>query len=441
MVSTLLYLLNDTISGFLGFDPMSYYAGMSLYATLMVGMLISAVIIFIITSQLLSYDTQLGLKGKVKVGKLGFDLSKMLLSVQLIVTLFSLTYGLFISEQTNVLKNADVGYTYQNLVTLERPEKVKYNDWINLQQRLLQQAAVQSIGASVFPGIGEYNSMRLKNLETQEKHKLYWIGVDHGYIPTMEIELIQGRNFDSDLKSDEQAIIINQKAQALIGEGYSADQFEFRRKPFKIIGVVRDFNHHSLKEEVQPTMMTLNNPQALRHMNIRYKGAAKAAVLELIKESRKELGIDEDLNPTFAESNYKEKLLAEEHVLSLVTRIFSSIAILISLLGLFSYLNFTTNQKRKDFSIRKVLGANLLNNLQSMLKPQVLTVAIATIISIPSAVYFLSKWKEQFLYQLELNFFHVAIPALLIILIIGTLNFVFSVVIDRMDPVANLKDD
>jgi putative ABC transport system permease protein len=439
---TLLYLLNGLIAGLFDFSPIRFYNATTVVGTLTGAFLIAAVLILLITSQLLSYNTQLGLRGKMTTGKLGFNLSKLLLTCQLIVTLFSITYGLVISEQTNLLKNADVGYTYENIVTLKRPDNVAVNDWENLQQKLVQQASIESTGLAVFPSIGEYNFMGLKNTETQEKHRLYWIGIDHNYLPTMEIKMISGRNFDSKLKSDERTIIINEKALALLGgEKILDNEFNFRRKSFKIIGVVRDFNYRSLKEGVQPMMMTLNNPNAFRHMTVRYNGLTESQVSELINSTCRELNISDDLSLTFMEKDYNQKLLAEENVLSTVSSIFSVIAIIISLMGLFSYFNLMINQRKKDFSIRKVLGAKLLDNLQSMIKPEIVTLIMAIIISIPTALYFLIEWKSQFIYQLDLNVLHLLVPIAAILIIITLVTLGFSILIDKENPITNLKDD
>lgn len=438
----LIYIFNNNIVDFFGFSPIQFYEIKTIAKILMAAFLIAGVFILLITSQVLRQNTQLGLKGKVTNGKLGFNLGKLLLTMQLIVTIFSISYGLVISEQTNFLKNIDVGYTYENIVTLKRPDNVDFSTWKYLQKNLEQHASIQSTGLAVFPSIGEYNFIRLKNLQTQEEYRLYWIGVDSDYIPTMEIDLISGRNFDSKLKSDEQAIIINEKALTHIGGEMALDnKFEFRQKPFKVIGIVRDFNHESLKAEVQPMMMTLNNPMAFRHMTVRYLGLTQSQMAELVNRECRELNIASNLTLTFMENDYNQKLLAEENVLSTVTKGFSIIAILISLIGLITYFNFILNQKKKDFSIRKVLGARLIDNFNSMMKPQVVNLTLAIIIAIPTSLYLLIEWKRQFIYQLNLNLFHLLLPVITILIIITLISFSFSILIDRQNPITNLKNE
>jgi len=336
----------------------------------------------------------------------------------------------------------DVGYSYQNVLTIKRPDNVDFKSWQKLEQALQQQSSIQSTGLAVFPSIGEYNSMALKNLETQENYRLYWIGVDHNYIPTMKIDLISGRNFDPALKSDEQSIIVNQKALELIGgEKFLSSTFQFRKKPIKIIGVVQNFNSHSLKEEVQPMMMSLNNPIAFRNMIVRYSGLKQPQIIQLINEVCNELNIATFLNVTFMENDYNLKLLQEENVLSVVSRTFSFIAIIISFLGLFSYLSFVIGQKKKVFSIRKVLGAELINNLAYILKTQYVTLLVAIVVSIPIAVYFLDQWINQFVYQLNINLLHLLLPIFIVLFIITIIAWGFSILINRMNLVKNLKDD
>ena len=430
------------LSDFLGFSLLHFYDIPSLVVTLSGALLAGALFVYLISQQLLSQNTQTGLRGKIVAGNARFNISKWLLAAQLVVTLFSVSCGLVISGQTQLLKNADVGYSWQNILTLKRPDDVAFSTWQSLQQQLEQQTAVQSIGMAVFPGIGEYNQMSIKNQATQEKHLLYWIGVDAGYLPTMEISLLSGRNFDKDNPTDQQAMIINEKALALLGsEGLSEQVYQFRKKGYRIIGVVRDFNHQSLKEASQPMMMTLNNPNAFRHMSIRYEGLSRTGMSELVNEASTSLGIQSGLNMKFLEDDYNEKLMAEENVIALVSKIFSAIAILISLLGLVSYFSFVVSQQKKDFSIRKVFGAGLIDILGKMLAPQLLTASIALLIATPIAIYSFNEWKNQFLYQLQWDAFYLLAPPLFVIALIAGVTLAYSILIDRVNPVKHLREE
>ncbi|MEO9805204.1 MAG: FtsX-like permease family protein [Reichenbachiella sp.] len=437
-----IHLIKGLIHDSFEFDPSQFHNPVLLLSCFVGVSLFIAILISMITFQIFRYDTQKGLKGKWHTGDKAINLGKLLLTLQLMVTLFSITYALVIYQQTNLLKETEVGYSYQKVLTIKRPDNIAFDDWQNLRQSLLQHAVVQSVGMAVFPSIGEYNSMSLKNLDSQENHRIYWIGVDQDYIPTLEIDLLSGRNFNGDLESDKQGVIINEKALELLGgEESMASTFQFRRKPVRIIGVAKNFHSRSLKEEVSPVMMTLNNPMALRNMMIRYSGINQNQMRELLNSTLENLNMPTNLVAHFMENDFNQKLLKEEHVLSAVSKSFSLIAITISFLGLFSYLAYTVDQKKKDFSIRKVLGATLANNWRYIMKEQFVVLLAATVLSTPVALYFLDQWRSQFIYQVNFSIPHLFMPMLAVLILIMAIAFGFSLRIYKTSPTNYLSED
>ncbi|MDW3192679.1 MAG: FtsX-like permease family protein [Cytophagales bacterium] len=438
----MLYAINEPLSAFLGFEPVRLHYPEWLLPILLGAGLFATVMVLIASAQMNAYDVQNGLRGKLKIGKLGFNLGKLLLAGQFMVTFFAVTSGLFIVQQTSRLQHAEVGYDYENLVTIKRPEQVSLNTWNSFQDALDQQASVLSTGLAVFPGIGEYNMSRLEDIQQQEQHRLYWIGVDPGFIPSMNIELVVGRNFDQELQSDAQSIIINQKALTMLG-GESALQreYKFRKKNFKIIGVVRDFHHKSLKEAVEPMMMTLNNPQAFRHLIVRYSGINQGDLSEMVRTTSAAINIPVELGLRFMESEYNQKLMKEESILAKVVASFSAIAILVSLLGLFSFLTFEINQRKSSLSIMKVLGAQFRDHLKNLSRGPILTMLFTATLTIPIALYYLSQWKSQFLFQIELGAEHILAPLGLLMTMVLLIATLFSVQIERTNPVIHLKDE
>ncbi len=436
------FLLHEPLTEFLGYQQALIHQPWMFLAIVLGAGVFAFVLVWVASKQISSYDVQNGLRGKIKISKLGFNLSKLLLTGQFIITLLAITSGLFIAQQTELLRNAEVGYEYRNVVTIKRPDQIPYTTWKLFQETLGQRAAVLSTGLAVFPSIGEYNMMRLQDLSNQEQHRLHWIGVDPGFLSTMEIDLVSGRNFDPNLQSDNQALIVNQKALALFGgEGALTSEFKFRKKSFNIIGVVRDFHHQSLKEAAEPMIMTLNNPQAFRHMVVRYDGFSPAEMSDLILATATDLGMPGDLSHTFMEKEYNQKLMKEESILSKVVSTFSGIAILISALGLFSFLAFEVNQKKGNLSIMKVLGAQFKDHIKNLGWGPFITMLLAATITSPLSFYYLSKWKSQFLFQIELGAAHVLVPLVVLSLLVLLVATFFSLKIDRTNTVAYLKDE
>ena len=186
-------------------------------------------------------------------------------------------------------------------------------------------------------------------------------------------------------------------------------------------------------------MLTLNNPRALRYMNISYSGLNRAQTEELLATAYEALNILSRPEVTFMKDEYNQKLLAEENVLAQVSKVFSAIAIIISVFRLITYFNFLVNKEKKKLSIRKVLGAKLTNNIRYMVKPQLLNLLLTSVIVMPVSYFLLTSWKSQFIYQLDLSLWHVFLPIFSVLIIILMIISVFSIKVNHEDPIPNLQ--
>jgi len=163
---------------------------------------------------------------------------------------------------------------------------------------------------------------------------------------------------------------------------------------------------------------------------------------ELIQTTSSSLGMPVDLMQTFMDNEYNQKLMKEESILANVVGVFSAISILVSLLGLSSFLTFEVNQKKGSLSIMKVLGAQFRDHLKNLGWTPVLTMLLTATGTIPIALlYFLVQWKSQFLFQITPGFEHVFAPIAVLLILVLLIATIFSIQIDRTNPVVHLKDE
>lgn len=236
------------------------------------------------------------------------------------------------------------------------------------------------------------------------------ICTDFDFIKTFDVQLIAGRDFSKELWFDQyEALIINESAvkhfnwetpSQAIGKEIFLPMYG---KTAKVVGVVRDFNFASLHVNIRPLIIQISSFH--RHRFLAVKIATKD-VHETIKRLEKKwesLQLETPFEYSFMDEDF-EKLYRAENQTQTIIGLLSEIAILIACLGLFGLASFTAEQRMKEISIRKVLGADVLQITQLLSRDFILLVMISFIISVPIAWFILHNWLDSFPYKTEIPF-------------------------------------
>ena len=134
-------------------------------------------------------------------------------------------------------------------------------------------------------------------------------------------------------------------------------------------------------------------------------------------------------------------LYKSEQQTGLLFTIFSSIAILISCLGLFGLAAYTAQVRTREIGVRKVLGASVTSVIQLLAKDFIQLVIIAIVIAVPLAWWAMSLWLEGFAYRIDIQWWMFAIAGLLALAIaLLTVSFQ-SIKAALMNPVRSLRSE
>ncbi|MGB3465227.1 MAG: ABC transporter permease [Cyclobacteriaceae bacterium] len=439
---TFLYFGTELINQWLSVGTVPGYFNDTFYLLLFASLAITFFMVLIAVYHIASYQIQSGLKGNPVISRASLKPGKIALALQVMLTLFAITYGVVSNRQASVLKEASVGYNYRNAVTIKRSDDIDYAKWKLFEEQLKAQSSVVATGLAVFPAIGEYNQISLQDLTDGTDHKVNWLGIDDQYLSAMQITFISGRNFNSELEADKSAVIVNKEAFRQLGGEEGIDhQLKFRRKSVTVIGVVENFQYESLKETTGPVVMTLNNPQSYRHMIVRFATDSGKQMNSLISKAASVAGINGQLSVNVLEDDYENRLMAGEKVIARTSLIFTIIAVFISMIGLTSYLHFYLKQHKKEFSIRMILGAGIGNNFLVIFRPQLKVILFALITVLPVAYLLLNSWIDQFIYQAVLSPALLSLPVVVLASIISILSIIFTFKIHSSDTLLNLKDE
>ncbi|WP_299533500.1 ABC transporter permease [Ulvibacterium sp.] len=241
--------------------------------------------------------------------------------------------------------------------------------------------------------------------------------VDHDYVPTLGITMVEGRNFNEKLVSDSTAILVSKTFSEKLGvDNVIGTRITNKEKSWKVIGVFEDFHFESLKHQISSSALILGQSNSM--ISVKMEASNLESALSSIKE------VWDVMNPTF-QFRYDfldERFVAMHKEIEGTGKLFNAFAILaiaIACLGLFSLTTFIAERRRKEIGIRKVLGASVTSVTALISKEFLGLVLIAITIAVPIGGYIMNRWLEDFAYRINLKwsiFFMAGCIAILIAL-------------------------
>ena len=206
---------------------------------------------------------------------------------------------------------------------------------------------------------------------------------------------------------DEDQVIVNKatldafniKLEDAIGSKLLST-YEDETDTYEIVGVTENFHFASLKEEVTPIL--LFNDASLDWMLVKTETADFERILGEMKSVWKKINKSTPFIYNFVDKEV-EKLIAEEKRLANISVVFTTLAILISCLGLFGLISFMAEQKKKEIGIRKVLGASVSTVMKMLTKDFFVLIIIAFVIATPISYYLMENWLQDFTYRISIS--------------------------------------
>lgn len=264
---------------------------------------------------------------------------------------------------------------------------------------------------------------RTKNLgfdkENVEDILISTYNVDHDNLPTMQMELMQGRNFSLDFPTDTAAVILNEAAVREFGFDNPLNETILyfgngREQEFKVIGVIKDFNYETLRNKIRPLALFFTKQGG--NISVRIAPGNVASTVSVLEDTWEKYAPGEPFQYRFLDESY-DALFRAEQQLGKVFSIFTGLAILVACLGLLGLAAFMTEQRTKEIGIRKVMGASITSVILLLSKDFTKLVIIAFALAIPVAYFIMNKWLESFAFRIEIGlgiFIVAGVAALLI---------------------------
>ncbi len=371
------------------------------------------------------------LKGKIAVNQSGSFLRKSLVVFQFVVAITLVCGMIMITKQLRFMHEKDLGFDSGNKIVLPLRAEAARTSYVGLRDEVSKIASVNNVTASNYlPGSNIWHDFSLypEGSSMEKAVMVKNVRVEPNFMDVMKINIVAGRGFTENREADTQnKIIINATAAKRLG--FTPEEIAGKtlyndrstgRTAFEVIGVMEDYHHVSVKDEIFPILYFLA-PDINAHNFVIVDAEAKnlSTTLSSIESVWRNLNPDTPFEYTFLDENIKKQYGEDERVASVITS-FTVIAMIISCLGLYGLSTFMAERRFKEIGVRKVMGATVSQIVQMMSGEFVKLVVIAFVVAIPLSYYAIEKWLENFAYKapVSISIFTVAgISALFIALL------------------------
>ncbi|WP_020594760.1 ABC transporter permease [Spirosoma panaciterrae] len=384
------------------------------------------------------------LKGRLQFGSGPALFRRVLVVFQFSLSIFLIVGMLAIGKQMNYLRTKNLGLDRENVVyvplegEIAQPKKVEA-----FRQEVMRKPAVASATTTMsLPVNIQSSSGDLtwpgKDPKLETNVSCMFVGSD--FIKTLNIKLLDGRDFRNGSLADSTSYLVNEAAAKLMGvKNPVGKEVSFWPGKGQVIGLMKDFHINSLHQAITPLILCFDTRNTSYLLVKTHAGQTQQAIADL-EQLSKEFNPNYPFNYHFLDEEY-ESLYRSEQVVNKLINYFGALAILISCLGLFALAAFTAEQRTKEIGVRKVLGASVSNIVGLLSKDFLKLVVIALVLASPLAWWALSTWLDTFAYQTPLSWWLFGAAGILAVVIAFLTVSYQSIKAATMNPVTSLRSE
>jgi len=363
------------------------------------------------------------IKGVIRFTQSAIWFRKGLTVFQFALSILLIIATIVITRQTNYVQNTHLGYDRENLIYIRiEGDLTKRNNYLSFKDQVSKMPGIAMVDRSTeAPHAMDFVVADDINWEGKPQNAVVNFkpaSVGYDFVKLMNLKMAEGRDFSRLNTTDSaDAFMVNEEAVRQMGLKDPLGKWVSAwKKKGHIIAVLKDYHTQSLHEPIKPIMLDVKEYEDFGVIMVRTQpGKTKAALTSLAK-------VYKDINPgypfafQFVDEEYK-KLYNSELIISQLSVLFATLAILISCLGLLGLVIFASEQRTKEIGIRKVLGASLTQIMTLFSKDFLQLILLAFLIAAPLAWYFLHQWLQDFAYKIAISWWIFALAGSISILI------------------------
>ncbi len=352
----------------------------------------------------------------VRNNKIPIGSKETLVGVQYVLSVGLILISLIIRNQYQYMTNADMGFDKENImvIPLTRSMRSDFESTRNLfsgHNGIDQVTYSYGIPGGMVAGDGAF----FPDIRDKEFSSNMFI-VDANYLEALDMKIIAGRGFSTEMESDkQQAFVLNETAarnlgftdpEESVGTRVKWKMWVSKRDTFKVgrvVGVVSDFNFKSMHHQIESVIMHIDENN-FSFMLVKFNGNDLPGSISYVEEQFKTLEPNRPFEYEFVDQSFSNFYKSEQKMRDLFA-LFTLLAIITAAIGLYGLVSYSVISKGKEISIRKVLGAGVFTIFSMLIKRYFVLALVCMTISIPIAHYLSSNWLENFAYQTSIGFF------------------------------------
>jgi putative ABC transport system permease protein len=380
---------------------------------------------------------------------ISFRLRQMLMLLQFSISTALIVVSLAIFIQMKYVIDRSPGFTKEGLIAIRNPmdNNMKHRaEWLKTQLQQFPPINAVCLAHNI-PGFkpNNYASFSFETAAGKQSLNGAIISCDEGFFSTLQARIIEGRDFSVEYATDmNNSAVINSamKSRMAVEEplGMHLEGF-YDNVQRRIIGVVDDIHFSSLHDAVDPMVYIIssdNYPQFYFNVLARFD---KSRIGEIVKHLEKIWPVEAASWPLqyhFLEDSINVQYQDDKRTMVIIM-IFTTLAVLLSVMGLMGVALHSASTRTKEIGIRKVLGAGILDIIRTVSKEYTLLVIISNLIAWPAAWYIISGWLDNFAYRTTIQWYMFLGPSLVIFFFATLVMISIAYTAASQNPVNTLK--
>jgi len=361
------------------------------------------------------------LKGSMSAGFKSSWLRNSLVVFQFGISIFLIVGTAVIYRQLSYIHSRELGFNREQVLMVHNPY-VLGDGAKAFKDKLLNLPGVQGATLTGYlPTADNRNDDAIflsPDLDIKKSISMQTWPVDDQYIPVLGMKMVEGRNFSKDFLTDSTAVIVNEAAVRLMqgrkpleSKLYEIDDIKTKKvKEYHIVGVVKDFNFNSLRQNVTPVVLFLQRDYGRLALRVSTRNIHQLA--GQIETEWRRMAPSQPFSYSFMDEEF-DNIYRNEQRMGGISLSFSLLAIFIACLGLFGLTAYAAEQRTREIGIRKVLGASVTGIIRLLSKDFLRLVVISAVISFPLAWWAMHTWLQDFAYRITIGWEIFAVAAVI----------------------------
>ena len=335
----------------------------------------------------------------IKAGPKASIPRKVLVTLQFTVSVLLIIGTIVVFRQIQFAKDLPAGYSRSGLIQMDINTEDLRKHSESIRTELLASGAVTAYAQTSCPITDNWGgtvaiSWTGKDPNAHPLLNANFVTTDFG--KAVEWQILEGRDFSADQKTDSSAIILNEASLAIMGFKHPLGEIiKYGDRPYTVIGVTKNMIRDDPFHKIAPSFYCMD-PKNTGTLEIKLNTAIPTSeALHKAELVFKKYNPASPFTYRFVDEEYAKKFGNEERIGGLAS-FFTSLAIFISCLGLFGLASFVAEQRTREIGIRKVLGASLPHVWSLLSTEFMLLVGLSFLIAMPLAYYLMHNWLQNY---------------------------------------------